>query len=160
MADVHSTEQRIGNMAAIKGKNTKPEMIVRRLLHRMGYRYVLHSAKLPGHPDLVFPSRRKVIFVHGCYWHMHECRWGSVVPATRTEFWQTKRAGNVQRDRRNEIALIDQGWGVLCVWECETKAPELGQRLAEFLGARVSTAPMHAPTRRSPAKAKTVLVRP
>src|SRR5579872_1111623 len=107
--DVHTVEQRSGNMAAIKGKNTKPEMMVRRLLHRMGYRYVLHSKKLPGRPDLVFPSRRQVIFVHGCFWHMHDCRYGNVVPATNREFWQTKRTGNVARDQLNTGALGNLG---------------------------------------------------
>src|SRR5688572_2978877 len=103
--DVHTRTQRSGNMAAIKGKDTKPEMIVRRLLHGMGYRYVLHGKTLPGRPDLVFPARRKIIFVHGCFWHMHACRWGRVIPATRTEFWQSKRGANVVRDRATQDAL-------------------------------------------------------
>jgi DNA mismatch endonuclease, patch repair protein len=134
--DVHTPKQRSGNMAAIKGKHTKPEMIVRRMLHAQGYRYVLHRKQLPGRPDLVFPSRKKVIFVHGCFWHMHECRYGSVVPATRTEFWQTKRGGNVERDRRHQLNLIAQGWSVLVVWECETKRLDpLAERLRSFLGS-------------------------
>jgi len=133
--DVHTPEQRSANMAAIRGRDTKPEMKVRRLLHRMGYRYALHRKDLPGTPDLVFPSRRKIIFVHGCYWHMHQCRWGCVVEATNTEFWQGKRRGNVERDRRHEAALVSQGWEVLLVWECETKDPAtLWPRLQAFLG--------------------------
>ena len=120
-------------MAAIRGKNTKPELTVRRLLHRNGYRYVLHGRRLPGRPDLVFPARRKVIFINGCFWHMHECRFGSVIPATRTDFWQTKRQSNVERDRANIEALVSQGWQVFTVWECEVKADDLVQRLIAFL---------------------------
>ena len=111
--DVHSTEQRSRNMAAIKRANTSPEMRVRRLVHRLGFSYALHSSDLPGKPDLVFRSRKKLIFVHGCYWHMHSCRYGSVVPATNTEFWQTKRKGNVTRDRASAEALASLGWGGL-----------------------------------------------
>jgi len=86
--DVHTPAQRHSNMAAIRAKNTKPEMVVRRVVHALGGRYRLHGTNLPGKPDLVFPARRKVIFVHGCFWHMHDCRYGQVAPATRTEFWQ------------------------------------------------------------------------
>lgn len=132
--DVHTPEQRSANMAAIRGRDTKPEMKVRRLLHRLGYRYVLHQRKLPGRPDLVFPSRRKVVFVHGCYWHMHDCRFGSVVPSTRTEFWQAKRSGNVKRDRANQEALRTLGYRVCVVWECETRdLANLEKRLVSFL---------------------------
>ena len=138
--DVHTTAQRSGNMAAIKGKDTKPEMIVRRLLHRMGYRYVLHGKKLPGRPDLVFPARRKIVFVHGCFWHMHECRWGRVIPATRTEFWQSKRSANVVRDRAMRDVLRRHGWQALVVWECETRElPSLTDRLVTFLDSDSDT---------------------
>lgn len=134
MADVHNPQQRSRNMAAIKGKNTGPEMLVRRLLHGLGFRYSLHKKDLPGRPDLVFSARSKVIFVHGCYWHMHDCRWGRVIPATRTVFWQTKRAGNVRRDRANQAALANLGWEVLVVWACESKDPcTLTNRLVAFL---------------------------
>ena len=119
--DVHTPEQRRRNMSAIKGKDTKPEMIVRRMLHGLGFRYALHKKGLPGKPDLAFPSRKKVIFVHGCYWHMHDCKWGKVVEATRTEFWQAKRTANVSRDRRHVDMLQSKGWQVLIVWACETK---------------------------------------
>ncbi len=133
--DVHTAEQRRRNMAAIRGTDTGPEMKVRRLLHRLGYRYALHSKDLPGKPDLVFRSRKKAIFVHGCYWHMHSCKYGSVVPATRTEFWQTKRQGNVARDRASTATLASKGWKIFVVWECETKEPEpLARRLINFLG--------------------------
>lgn len=135
MTDVHTPERRRANMAAIKGKNTKPEMIVRRLLHHAGYRYVLHAKALPGRPDLVFPSRRKVIFVHGCFWHMHDCRWGSVVPATRSDFWQRKRRRNVERDSAHRDALLSHGYEVLVVWECELKSLTLSERLMTFLDA-------------------------
>jgi DNA mismatch endonuclease (patch repair protein) len=146
--DVHTAEQRSGNMAAIKGKNTKPEMVVRRLLHRLGYRYVLHWKKLPGKPDLVFTSRKKAIFVHGCFWHMHDCRYGKVVPATNTEFWQTKRTGNVARDQANMDAVGKLGWQVLIAWECEIRNPErLADRLVDFLREAASLG-ARAPRRR------------
>ena len=132
--DVHSSEQRSRNMAAIKGRNTKPEMVVRRMVHGLGYRYGLHGKTLPGRPDLVFRSRRKAIFVHGCFWHMHSCRWGLVVPATRTEFWQRKRSGNVVRDLAALKSLAIQGWQVLVVWECETRdVDSLRRKLTTFL---------------------------
>jgi DNA mismatch endonuclease, patch repair protein len=132
--DVLTPEQRRRNMAAIRNANTKPEMIVRRALHRRGYRYVLRGRNLPGRPDLVFPSRRKVIFVHGCYWHMHACRYGLVTPKTNASFWRTKREGNVLRDRRTAQALHDLGWDVLIVWECETKdAARLEQHLLAYM---------------------------
>jgi DNA mismatch endonuclease (patch repair protein) len=135
LTDVHNREARSRNMAAIKGANTRPEMVVRRMLHCRGFRYVLHDRKLPGRPDLVFPSRRKVVFVNGCFWHMHDCRYGRVVPATRTAFWQAKRAGNVVRDAANLKTLAEQGWQALVAWECELREPEaLMTRLVSFLG--------------------------
>ena len=144
--DVHSRAQRSGNMAAIRAKNTRPEMIVRRFLHRLGFRYVLHHRKLPGHPDIVFPSRRKVIFVHGCFWHMHNCRFGRVIPATRTEFWQTKRARTVARDSVSVQKLREDGWRVFIAWECELRNPEaVLTRMVTFLG---DNAPAVSPRRR------------
>lgn len=119
--DVHTPEQRSRNMAAIRSKNTKPEMIVRRLLCEMGLRYRLHRTDLPGKPDIVMLGRKVAIFVHGCFFHMHKCRYGRVVPATNAEFWQTKRSGNAARDRRNALQLRKFGWTVLTVWECETR---------------------------------------
>lgn len=121
MADVHSKKTRSYNMSQIRGKDTKPELIVRSLVHRMGYRFRLHVTDLPGKPDLVLPRHDKLIFVHGCYWHMHRCRYGRVVPKTNTEFWQTKRQGNVDRDRRNLRKLRREGWTVLVLWECWTR---------------------------------------
>jgi DNA mismatch endonuclease, patch repair protein len=108
-------------MAAIKGRNTKPEMRVRSILHALGYRYRLHRKDLPGRPDIVLPKHRTVIFVHGCFWHCHECRWGSVIPKTRAEFWKEKRGGNVARDEKHRAALEAAGWSVVTIWECETR---------------------------------------
>jgi len=134
MVDVLTKEQRSYNMSQIRCKNTKPEMIVRSLVHSMGYRYALHRKDLPGHPDLVLVKHKKVIFVHGCFWHMHKCRYGKVKPATNVKFWQTKREGNVARDKRNLRKLRKAGWKVLVIWECHTHNPEkLITRLKQFL---------------------------
>ncbi|MBE0523396.1 MAG: DNA mismatch endonuclease Vsr [Methanosarcinales archaeon] len=133
--DVHSPDQRSFNMSRIKGKNTKPEMIIRRWLWQNGYRYRLHRKDLPGKPDLVFAGRRKVIFVNGCFWHKHNCsyfRW----PKSNVEFWRQKIEGNVQRDADNFVALTSNGWSYLIVWECEIKEKNLEplwERIKEFL---------------------------
>jgi DNA mismatch endonuclease, patch repair protein len=124
MSDVHTPEQRSRNMAAIRGGDTKPEMRVRSLLHALGYRFRLHRKDLPGKPDIVLPKYRTVIFVHGCFWHCHDCRYGRVVPATRAEFWSRKRAGNVERDKRQRAALESGGWKVITLWECEMRSDE------------------------------------
>ena len=135
MADVHTKAQRSFNMSRIRDKNTKPEILVRSMVHRMGYRYRLHQKDLPGKPDLVLPRHKKVIFVHGCFWHMHNCKYGRVKPATNADFWQKKREGNRERDKRNIRALKKQGWQVLIVWECQVKdAGKLGGILWAFLG--------------------------
>jgi DNA mismatch endonuclease, patch repair protein len=123
MTDVHTPEQRSRNMAAIRGKDTKPEIVVRTVLHALGYRFRLHRRDLPGTPDIVLPKYRTVIFVHGCFWHSHDCRYGRVIPATRSEFWSNKRAGTVERDQRKIQVLKAEGWQVLTIWECETKEP-------------------------------------
>jgi len=134
MADVHTPEQRSRNMSAIRSKDTKPEMAVRRLVHSMGYRYRLHRKDLPGKPDLVFPGRKKVIFVHGCYWHMHKCRYGRVRPKTNAEFWRQKRESNVSRDGRNRRSLRKLGWDILVVWGCQLhRTKNLKSRLTQFL---------------------------
>jgi len=128
--------QRSKTMRAVKGKDTKPELFVRRLLHRNGYRYRLHRSDLPGKPDLVFPGRRKVIFVHGCFWHGHHCKRGDREPKTNVSYWRPKIARNRERDERNKARLQDMGWNVLVVWECEVKpAGKLEKRLREFLDA-------------------------
>lgn len=104
-------------MAGIRGKDTRPEMILRRGLHARGFRFRLHDRRLPGSPDLVFPGRRAVIFVHGCFWHGHDCHLFRL-PATRQEFWRTKIESNMTRDAAAEAALLASGWRVLTIWEC------------------------------------------
>ncbi|MEZ6061895.1 MAG: very short patch repair endonuclease [Planctomycetaceae bacterium] len=132
---MHSPQQRSFNMSRIRDRDTRPEMIVRSLVHRMGYRFRLHRKDLPGKPDLVLPRHRKVIFVHGCFWHRHRCRYGRVAPKSNAAFWQEKRNGNVLRDRRNIRSLRRDGWQVLVIWECWTRHPEdqVIPRLTEFL---------------------------
>ena len=123
-------------MRAVKSTDTRPEMIVRRLVHAMGYRYRLHRKDLPGKPDLVFGPRRKAIFVNGCFWHRHECIRGARQPKTNAEYWRAKIARNTERDITNEIALQTAGWSVLKVRECQTKAADranLERMLREFL---------------------------
>lgn len=133
--DVVSAIVRSRMMAAVPQKDSKPETVVRRAVHRMGYRYRLHVRDLPGSPDLVFPRLRKVIFVHGCFWHRHRCR-RATTPATRRTFWLTKFAENRARDRRSIRALRRDGWDVYVVWECWTRRGEwLDTRLLKFLGA-------------------------
>ena len=108
-------------MSKVRQANTSPELAVRTVLHRLGYRYVLHAKQLPGRPDLVFPSRRKVIFVHGCFWHRHCCRHGRIRAKTNVAFWQNKLDQNKLRDRRKACALRAEGWKVLEVWECQVR---------------------------------------
>ena len=121
-------------MAAIHSEDTGPEMAVRKIVHRLGYRYRLHVRSLPGRPDLVFPSRRKVVFVNGCFWHRHpKCRYATS-PKTREEFWRGKFASNVARDRSARRELKRMDWAVLTVWGCELKKPDkLTERLNHFL---------------------------
>ena len=135
MTDVHTAEQRSRNMAAIKSKNTKPELVVRRLLCDMGVRYRLHRADLPGKPDIVMPGRKTAIFVHGCVFHVHKCRYGKVVPATNADFWRNKRLMNAARDKRNARKLRKLGWKVLTLWECWTKDEK---KVQAFLCSRMS----------------------
>ena len=107
-------------MSRVRAKNTRPEIAVRRLLHALGFRFRLHRSDLPGHPDIVLPRRRKVVFVHGCFWHRHpRCRKAST-PQTRCDFWALKFKQNIERDKRQKRELKRMGWGVLVVWECET----------------------------------------
>lgn len=134
MVDVLTPAQRRLNMSRIRGKDTKPEMVVRRLVHSLGFRYRLHVRSLPGSPDLVFPSKRKVVFVHGCFWHRHHCKYGRPTPATRARFWQNKLVQNVERDRRTRKAVKKAGWAVLVIWQCQTRdAGLLTSRLVRFL---------------------------
>ena len=121
MVDHLTKEMRSWNMSRIRSKNTKPEMIVRSLLHRMGYRFRLHRRDLPGKPDIVLPKYRTVVFVHGCFWHQHtECK-ESHVPKSNSDFWKSKLLRNVERDKRYQKNLAELGWRVLVVWECETE---------------------------------------
>ena len=132
MADVHNKATRSFNMSQIKGKNTKPEMLVRRFLHMRGFRYKLHDRKLPGKPDLVLPKYKTVIFIHGCYWHKHErCKY-FVVPKTRTEWWMNKINGNVANDLKAYAALEKEGWRIITIWECELKPGKSEQTLARL----------------------------
>jgi DNA mismatch endonuclease (patch repair protein) len=122
-------------MSRIHGKNTKPEMLVRSLLHRLGYRFRLHDKSLPGRPDIVFTARKKVIFVHGCFWHQHSgCRLARI-PSTNSEFWRNKLSGNCCRDENQQIALAALGWQFHVIWECEMRDfPQLERRIEAFLG--------------------------
>lgn len=132
--DTFSQAERSAIMRRVHGKDTGPEMAVRRMVHRMGFRYCLHRGDLPGKPDLAFPARRKVIFVHGCYWHGHSCRAGRNRPSSNTGYWIAKLDRNKARDAANQRRLRRMGWGVLAVWECELKnAERLQARLARFL---------------------------
>lgn len=136
MTDVLTPKQRRRCMSAIKGKDTKPEIKVRRIIHAMGFRYRLHRKDLPGKPDLVFPRFKKVVFVNGCFWHLHNCRYGQVVPKTNFEFWRKKREGTVKRDKRALKELRQLGWETLVVWECQTRPKRsewLMERLNSFL---------------------------
>lgn len=124
-------------MSRVRGRDTKPEMLVRRLTHGMGYRFRLHRRGLPGSPDLVFPSSMKVIFVHGCFWHQHldpGCKLARL-PKSKLDFWGPKLETNRERDERNLVLLAELGWDVLVIWECQTKnREELQARIGEFLG--------------------------
>ena len=108
-------------MRAVKGQDTEPEMVVRRLAHSLRYRYKLHDKRLPGKPDLVFPARRKVIFVHGCFWHQHNCPRGARLPKSHQDYWGSKLSRNQQRDAEHNSSLEAMGWQVLVIWECETR---------------------------------------
>ena len=122
--DVLTKEQRARCMSRVRGKDTTPELRVRRMLHRLGYRFRLHKRNLPGRPDITLTRHGLVIFVHGCFWHGHEGCPRSKRPTTNTEFWNTKLDRNAQRDRANRKTLESQGWRVATVWECETRTPE------------------------------------
>jgi len=134
MADNLTAEQRITCMRAVQSQHTIPEMRVRQAAHSLGYRYALHRKDLPGKPDLVFVSRRKIVFVHGCFWHLHNCRHGRISPVSNVSYWRTKREKNKQRDKEHLRSLRAAGWKVLVVWECCTKdMARLRKRLTDFL---------------------------
>ena len=133
MADVHDKATRSYNMSQIKGKNTKPEMLVRKFLHAHGFRYRLHVKDLPGKPDIVLPKYKTVIFIHGCFWHKHEnCKY-FVVPKTRTEWWMNKINGNVDNDNKAIGLLNNQGWKVITIWECELKPTNIINSLESLI---------------------------
>lgn len=131
--DIVSPSTRSRMMASVPQKNSKPEVVVRRLVHVLGFRFRLHRRDLPGSPDIVLPRLRKVIFVHGCFWHRHGCR-RTTTPASNVRFWTAKFEANTLRDRKAIRLLRDEGWESLIVWECQTKRLEwLKLRLANFL---------------------------
>src|ERR1700760_23494 len=131
--DKITPERRSANMARIRSVDTKPEMAVRRVAHKLGYRYRLHRRDLPGKPDLVFPSRKKIIFVHGCYWHGHGCAVGGTGAKSNQTYWGPKISGNRARDRRHRATLRQYGWQVLVIWECETRnSARLVSRVTKF----------------------------
>ena len=123
MRDRLSKERRSWNMSRIRGKNTTPEIVVRSVLHRLGYRFRLHAKKLPGRPDVVLPKYRTAVFVHGCFWHRHRGCKNCTTPTNNRAFWVAKLGGNAARDRRNQSALVRLGWRVVTIWECETRGP-------------------------------------
>lgn len=116
-----TTEQRSHNMRAVKQKNTKPEMVVRQMLHRLGYRFRVHQRNLPGTPDVVLARHKTVVFVHGCFWHGHEGCTRATLPTTRTDFWRLKQERNQLRDVRNHSELSELGYRIVVIWECELK---------------------------------------
>ena len=154
MPDILTPAERSARMSRVRSKNTKPEVAVRSLLHRMGFRFRLHAKALPGKPDIVLPKHRKAIFVHGCFWHRHGVCRPLSLPASNTAFWEKKFADNVARDRRKLRALRRAGWRVLVLWECQVRDREpLERRLRRFLttgfAARTRTVP-HRPSARLP----------
>ncbi|WP_081859182.1 DNA mismatch endonuclease Vsr [Desulfohalovibrio reitneri] len=130
-----SKNERSRIMKSIKGQNTNTELIVRRLIHSLGYRYRLHRNDLPGKPDIVFPSRKKIIFVHGCFWHQHDCPRGARSPKTHQDYWLPKLEKNKQRDVSNQHRLQKLGWKTMVIWECELKdISKLEEKVTSFLG--------------------------
>ena len=141
MADVHTPEQRSFNMSRIRGKNTKPEEQVRKYLFSQGFRYRKNDARLPGKPDIVLPKYKAVVFVNGCFWHAHEgCRY-FVWPKSNVDFWQRKINGNTERDLRNHQLLIEQGWNVIVVWECQLKKSTIDDTLHDLVNQIKSSVP-------------------
>ena len=137
MTDVFSAAKRSEVMSRIRGKDTTPELQVRSIVHRLGYRFRLHAKDLPGSPDLVLPRLGTVIFVHGCFWHRHRgCRYATT-PSTRRAFWQAKFDANVARDKRTAASLRHLGWSVITVWECQLRTPDrVAARLERLLAER------------------------
>jgi DNA mismatch endonuclease (patch repair protein) len=140
MTDVFTPEQRSAVMRRVRGRDTGPEMKVRRFLREAGIGYRLGGCGLPGRPDLVMKGRRVVVFVHGCFWHGHDCRRGARKPAANADYWSAKIERNRARDARNEEALSDDGWAVVTVWECALKSPGVGERLVDAVQGCQATA--------------------
>lgn len=140
MTDVFTTDKRSWIMSRVSGRNTKPEIIVRKIIHRMGYRFRLHERKLPGKPDIVLPKHKKIILIHGCFWHGHHGCKRSKRPESNADFWNKKIDGNITRDEINRTELEKLGWKVLIVWDCQTRDLEtLKNILAGFLGCKGDT---------------------
>ena len=138
MSDNLTPAQRKMNMTNIRSRHTKPEIIVRSIIHSLRFRFRLHYNKLPGKPDIVLPRHRKIILIHGCFWHMHQCRFGKVIPRTNTAYWQVKREGNRERDRKNRTVLRRLRWDVFVIWECWTQDQDaLRKRIEKALMTRV-----------------------
>lgn len=156
MTDIVNRKRRSEMMAGIHGRDTAPELAVRRIAHRMGLRFRLHRRDLPGRPDLVFPKHRLAVFVHGCFWHRHQgCRY-AYMPKSRVAFWAEKFAVNVARDARQEAALRAHGWRTFVIWECEAGDEEaIVRRLAEFTGNEASGLSQES---RQPAKARAAIL--
>jgi DNA mismatch endonuclease (patch repair protein) len=133
MADVHSKETRSYNMSRIKSKDTKPEMLVRKFLHKNGFRYRLHVKNMPGKPDIVLPKYKTVIFIHGCFWHGHEgCKYATI-PETRTEWWTTKINSNISNANKVENHLTEAGWKIITIWGCELRKRVIDNALNQLL---------------------------
>lgn len=141
MPDIYSKQKRSEIMSKISGKETKPEILVRRFLFANGFRYRKNDKRYPGKPDIVLPKYKTVIFVHGCFWHGHNCPAGEL-PAARKEFWKKKIAGNIERDKRNRKELEKQGWKVIIIWQCELKNREIRRKTLEKLYIRYTTKAM------------------
>jgi DNA mismatch endonuclease (patch repair protein) len=134
MADTFTTRERSKIMARVRSRNTKPEKIVRQIVFGLGYRYRLHCKDIPGRPDLVFRKKKKAIFVHGCFWHGHDCRAGLNRPTSNKSYWDEKLRKNIARDKANSENLLGQGWKVLVIWECELgNIEKLRENVASFL---------------------------
>lgn len=148
MTDIVDKETRSRMMAGIRGKNTKPELLLRKALHAKGFRYRLHAANVTGRPDLFLPRFRAVVFVHGCFWHRHPgCRYATM-PATRPDFWRAKFDANVARDEKVRESLLCDGWRVATIWECALRGDLVAatvEHLAEWLGSEVATTEVGAP---------------
>lgn len=132
--DKLSPSQRSDLMSKVRSKNTKPEIEVRKLVYSLGYRYRLHVKSLPGSPDMAFKGRRKVIFINGCFWHGHNCPSGMNQPKSNTDYWIPKIKKNIDRDKKNQKRIVELGWRVLLIWECELKdIPSLKRKIQDFL---------------------------